>query len=120
MSRPSSSSPNQWLTDGPSSRCASSWAAGSKGVSDGPISAATTAARTMAAPSLLIPDARVDETVEEVRHEVHADVGHGYQQDASLHQRVVPEANRLNQQAPDTGPREDRLGNHRACEHRAE
>ena len=52
MSRPSSSSPNGCDRLGGSSRCARVWADGSKGVSDGPSAAASTATSTMASPTL--------------------------------------------------------------------
>ena len=74
--------------------------------------------RTMAAPTLLIADPRIDEPVEQIGDEVHADVGHRDQQDATLHQWIVAEADRLDQQAADARPREDRFGDHRAGEHR--
>src|SRR5258706_13650629 len=92
MSRPSSSSPNQWAPEGPSSRAESCCAAGSNRAIDGPRSAAKTAISTMAAPTLLIANPRIDEAVEEIGHEIHAHVGDGNQQDASLHQRIVAEA----------------------------
>src|SRR5262245_24733560 len=110
MSRPSSSRPNQCVADGPSSRCASSCAAGAKRATAGPNSAATIAMSTIVAPTLLIPNPRIDESVQQIRDEVHPHVRHGDQQDAALHEWVVAEANRLNEQPPDAGPREDRLG----------
>src|SRR4051812_41892039 len=98
MSRPSSSSPNQCVADGPSSRCASSCAEGSKRAAAGPNSAATIATSTIVAPNLLIADARIDEPVHQVGEQVHADVGDRDEQDAPLHERIVTEADRLNQQ----------------------
>src|ERR1051325_4654313 len=77
MSRPSSASPNQCPADGPSSRCASSCAAGSNRVSTGPKSAATMATSTIAPPTLLIANPRIDQSVEQIRQQVHGDVGDG-------------------------------------------
>src|SRR5436309_338965 len=119
MSRPSSSRPNQCVADGPSSRCASCCSAGLNRAIAGPASAATIAARTMAAPTLLIPNARIDETVHEVGEEIHGDVRHRDQKDAALHERIVAETDRLDQQAADARPREDGLGDHGARQHRA-
>ena len=55
-----------------------------------------------------------------VDQQVHRHVGDRDQQDAALHQRVVAEADRLNQQPADARPREDRLGDDRAGQHGAE
>src|SRR5512132_3160017 len=120
MSRPSSSRPNQCVAEGPSSRLSSCCAAGSNRANAGPTSAARIAMSTIAAPSLLIADSRIDEPVEEIRQQVHTDVGHGNEQDASLHQRVVSKTDRLNQQAADSRPRKNRLGDHRARQYGAE
>ena len=49
-----------------------------------------------------------------------ADVGHRDQQDAPLHERIVAESDRLNQQSADARPGEDRLGDDGAGQHRAE
>src|SRR5580765_3536116 len=120
ISLPSSSRPNQCAADGPSRRLASSCADGSNRDSDGPRSAATMATRTMAAPTLLIANPRIDQAVQKIGEQVHPDVRHGDEQDASLHERIVAKADRLNQQAADARPREDRLGDDRASEHGAE
>src|SRR6185295_15955880 len=120
MSRPSSSSPNQCVAEGPSRRWANSCAAGSKRANAGPSNAATIATSTIAPPSLLIADPRIDEAVQQVRDEVHADVRHCDEQDASLDERVIAEPNRLNEKPADPGPREDRLGDDRARQHRTE
>src|SRR5204862_536837 len=93
---------------------------GSNRDSDGPRSAATMATRTMAAPTLLIANPRIDQAVQKIGDQVHGDVRHSDEQDASLHERIVAKADRLNQQAADARPREDRLGDDRASEHRAE
>src|SRR2546425_7272390 len=120
MSRPSSSRPNQCVADGPSRRLASSCAAGSKRVNAGPSSAATMAIETMATPTLLIANPGIDEPVQQIGDEIHADIRHRDEQDASLHERIVAKANRLNEQPSDSRPRENRLGDDGAREHRAE
>src|SRR5688572_18429859 len=120
MSRPSSSRPNQCAPVGPSSRSASSCAAGSNGDSHGPKSAATTVTSTMAAPTLLIADAGIEHAVHQVGQQVHADVGHRNEQDAPLHEWIVAKPDGLNEQPADAGPREDRFGNDRPREHRPE
>src|SRR6185503_10327099 len=101
MSRPSSSRPNGCVELGPASRSARSCADGSNGVTSGPTSAASAASTTMAAPVLstsLEPDARIEQAVNEVGEQVHRHVGDRDQQDASLDQRIVAEADRLNQE----------------------
>src|SRR5688500_12724265 len=114
MSRPSSSGPNQCRPVGPSSRRASSCAAGSNGESQGPKTAANAAMTTMAAPNLLISNSRVEHAVHKIREEVHGDVRHRDEQNASLHDRIVAEPDRLNEQPANAGPREDRFGDDRA------
>src|SRR5262245_12721262 len=120
VSRPSSSSPNQCVSEGPSRRLARSCTAGSNRAKAGPISAATIAMSTMVAPTLLIANARIDEPVEEIRQQIHPDVGDGNQQNAPLNQRIVAEPDRLNQQSPDAGPRENRFRDDRAGQHGTE
>src|SRR5205814_4654806 len=120
MSRPSSSSPNQWIADGPSRRLERSCAAGSKRATAGPNNAAITAMRTMAAPILLIANARIDEAVHQIRQQVHPDIRHRDQQNAPLHERIVAKADRLNQQASNAGPRKYRLRDNRSRQHGAE
>src|SRR5215213_11756908 len=90
MSRPSSSSPNQCAGEGPSSRSGSCCEEGSTPMS-GPKSAATTARITIAPPTLLIADPRIDHAVHEVREQVHANVGDGDEEDAALDERIVAE-----------------------------
>ena len=65
-------------------------------------------------------DPRIEQPVGQIGEQVHQHVGDGDEQDAALHQRVVAEADRLDQQPADAGPREDRLGDDRAGQHRAE
>src|SRR5262245_2631118 len=97
MSRPSSSRPNQCAADGPASRSGRSCMAGSPIGSSGPISAASTAIETMAAPTLLIANPRIDDAVHEVGDQIDANVGNRDEQDAPLHERVVAKADRLNE-----------------------
>src|SRR5579875_4203289 len=66
--------------------------------------------------SSVVSNARIDIGVEEVGQEVDHDVGHGEEQDQALHHRVVPEEDRVQEQASHAGPAEDALGQHRAPE----
>src|SRR5436190_13951645 len=126
MSRPSSSSPNGCDRLGGSSRRANSCPAGSYGEIAGPTSAATIAIETMRRPTLIIigrsleADPRIQPAVRQVRYEVDEHVGDRDEQNAALHQRVVAEADRLDQQPPDARPRENRLRDDRPGQHRAE
>src|SRR6185503_17758146 len=123
MSRPSSSRPNGCADVGPARRSASSCVAGSTCTRNGPTMAAATPTSTMTAPmrsmrsDLLVPDARIEQTVGDIREEIHRDVGDGDQQNAALDQRVIAERDRLNEEPADARPREDRFGNDRAGEH---
>src|SRR4029450_5684006 len=99
ISRPSSSSPNQCVAEGPSRRLARSCTAGSNRANAGPISAATIVMSTLVSPTLLIANARIDESIKQIRHQIHSNVGHRDQQDAALNERIVAEPDRWNQQA---------------------
>ena len=63
---------------------ASSCADGSNLATAGPKSAATTATSTIVAPTLLIPDPRIDEAVHQIGQEVHAHIGDRDQENATL------------------------------------
>src|SRR6266480_2254958 len=65
-------------------------------------------------------DPRVEVRVEHVHDEVDEDERGGEQEDRRLHHGIVAVVDRLHRQAPDPRPREDRLGDHRAAEERAE
>src|SRR5262245_17817900 len=132
MSRPSSSSPKRCDPLGPSNLSASSWPAGSYGVSSGPATAATAVIAMMDAPiqssvrcgrlaraPSFIPNPRIEETVCEIDEQVHRHIGDRDQQNAALNGRIVARADRLNEQAAHARPRKNRLGDDRAREHGA-
>src|SRR5262249_4175014 len=123
MSRPSSSRPNGCDVLGPASRRASSCAAGSTWATSGPTIAASAPKTTMTAPirSMSVEtNARIQKPVHDVGDEVHRDVGDRDEENAALHERIVAERDRLDQQPTDARPREDGLGDDGARQHGAE
>src|SRR4030095_7556572 len=60
--------------------------------------------------SALPRDARVEHAVGEIHDEVHEDEGEREQQHRALQQDIVAGEDRLHHEAPEPGPREDRLG----------
>src|ERR1051325_2587484 len=80
-----------------------------------------TATMPTRSPGLIrIADPRVDDTVEEIRKEVHDDIGQCNHQHAALHERVITGLNLLYGQAADSRPAENRLGDNRAREQTSE
>src|SRR5512140_398555 len=137
-SRPNLSCPSQWDAEGPvspsSSVCASGWAGASTGGKmagrrNGRRRTIPTAAPRCRAvrrrsarkpdPSL-IADSRVETCAQDVRRQVHRHGGKGDDEDAPLYQRVVPRVDRLDQEAADPWPGEDRLRDDAPRKHRAE
>src|SRR6516165_9621759 len=57
---------------------------------------------------------RVDDAVDRVDQEVHRDHDGGDEQNAALHDRVVPRLHPVDQPVADAGPREDGFGQDRA------
>src|SRR3990170_4947325 len=137
-SRPNLSCPSRWEAEGPDSPSSSFCASGSPGEITGAKAAArrNRESRTIpaAAPRCravrrisagspdfsLIPDPRIETGAQEVRRKVHRHGGQGDDEDAPLDQRVVPRVDRLDQQAADPGPGEDRLRDDASSQHRAE
>src|SRR4029079_8243945 len=113
MSRPSSSSPKGCARLGASKRRASSCADESYGHTSGPMRAATMARITIRVPTRIMsvePDARIKKSVCEIGKQVHRDIGDGDEENASLNERVIAKADRLDEQSPEARPCEDRFG----------
>ncbi len=62
----------------------------------------------------------VRDRIEDIREEIHGDVGQANRQDAALHQVVVAVRDCLDGEAADAGPGEDGLGHNRAGEQGSE
>ena len=65
---------------------------------------------------LFVSNTRVEHAVDQIRQQIHADRRHSDEEDAPLHEWIVTESDRLNQQSSDARPREDRLGDDGAGE----
>ncbi len=65
-------------------------------------------------------DPRVEPPVQHVDDQVERHIGDRDEENAALHQRIVAERDRLDQQTTDPRPREDRLGDDRPGQHHAE
>src|SRR5919108_5846419 len=66
------------------------------------------------------PDPRVDHRVEEVDQQVDEDEGRGHDQHAAADERVVARVDRLDGEAAEPRPGEDRFGEDRPAEEEAE
>src|SRR4030042_1129900 len=129
MKRRSTFPPNNPAADPPrgpiaSGRETSAAASSSRTTTANPATAprwrATRLATVLLTVRSLIPDPRVEAGVQQIRQEVHGHRAKSDEQDASLDQRVIPGVDRLDGEAADPGPGEDRLGDDTAGKERAD
>src|SRR5262245_36521246 len=114
------------------SRRAVSMAFGSRGASQGASRASTAIAATRTRPNSaallrrnmrmtsVIADARVEDRVEEIHHEVDDHEGGGDEEHAALHQRVVARLDGAHHHGAEPRPREDGLREDRATQQKAD